>query len=74
MQIYEAKKERMNNFPLRRMPNRTYLEAQARIFKALGHPSRLLMAEALTRGPFAWPSSSISWGRICPQFPGISQY
>ena len=31
--------------------NRKYLEAQARIFKALGHPSRLLMAEALTRGP-----------------------
>jgi len=24
---------------------------QARIFKALGHPSRLIMAEALTRGP-----------------------
>ena len=24
---------------------------QARIFKALGHPNRLIMAEALTRGP-----------------------
>lgn len=24
---------------------------QARIFKALGHPSRLILAEALTRGP-----------------------
>lgn len=24
---------------------------QARIFKALGHPSRLIIAEALTRGP-----------------------
>lgn len=31
--------------------NRRHLEGQARIFKALGHPSRLLMAEALTRGP-----------------------
>ena len=28
-----------------------YIEAQARIFKALGHPSRLLMAEALSHGP-----------------------
>ena len=30
--------------------NRLFTE-QARIFKALGHPSRLIMAEALTRGP-----------------------
>lgn len=29
---------------------RLFIE-QARIFKALGHPSRLIMAEALTRGP-----------------------
>ncbi len=36
---------------LRRMPNRMHIEAQARIFKALGHPSRLMMAEALTHGP-----------------------
>ena len=35
----------------RRLPERSYIEAQARIFKALGHPSRLMMAEALTRGP-----------------------
>lgn len=28
-----------------------YIDEQAKIFKALGHPSRLLMAEALTRGP-----------------------
>lgn len=28
-----------------------FLAAQSLIFKALGHPSRLLMAEALTRGP-----------------------
>ena len=41
----------MNTLPPRRMSGRKYLEAQARIFKALGHPSRLLMAEALTRGP-----------------------
>ncbi|MBR3881548.1 MAG: winged helix-turn-helix transcriptional regulator [Mailhella sp.] len=27
-----------------------YIEAQAKIFKALGHPSRLLMAEALLHG------------------------
>ena len=27
------------------------LAEQANIFKALGHPSRLIMAEALTRGP-----------------------
>lgn len=27
-----------------------WIEQQARIFKALGHPSRLMMAEALTRG------------------------
>ncbi len=28
-----------------------FFAAQANIFKALGHPSRLIMAEALTRGP-----------------------
>ena len=28
-----------------------FLAEQANIFKALGHPSRLIMAEALTRGP-----------------------
>ena len=31
--------------------SRKYIEEQAKIFKALGHPSRLLMAEALTHGP-----------------------
>lgn len=41
----------MNGLSLRPVPNRKYLEAQARIFKALGHPGRLAMAEALTRGP-----------------------
>lgn len=30
---------------------RRFFAAQADIFKALGHPSRLIMAEALTRGP-----------------------
>ena len=28
-----------------------FFAEQANIFKALGHPSRLIMAEALTRGP-----------------------
>ncbi len=41
----------MSNLSLGFSQNRKYLEGQARIFKALGHPSRLLMAEALTRGP-----------------------
>ena len=41
----------MDTFPSRRMVGRKFLEAQARIFKALGHPSRLIMADALTRGP-----------------------
>lgn len=31
----------------RRVQNEKYIAAQARIFKALGHPSRLLMVEAL---------------------------
>ena len=51
MQINELRAGTMNHLPLRRMPNRNYVEAQARIFKALGHPSRLLMAEALLEGP-----------------------
>ena len=37
--------------PLYRSPGKKYIEAQAKIFKALGHPSRLLMAEALSHGP-----------------------
>ena len=37
--------------PLQRSPGKKYIEAQAKIFKALGHPSRLLMAEALSHGP-----------------------
>ena len=41
----------MDTFSSRRMTVRKNLEAQARIFKALGHPSRLMMADALTRGP-----------------------
>lgn len=41
----------MEKLPLRRTPNRKYIEEQAKIFKALGHPSRLLMAEALLNGP-----------------------
>ena len=41
----------MDNLLLRRTPNRKYIEEQAKIFKALGHPSRLLMAEALSHGP-----------------------
>ncbi len=32
------------------MNNRKYIEAQAQIFKALGHPSRLLMVDALRHG------------------------
>lgn len=32
------------------MRNRKYIEAQAQIFKALGHPSRLLMVDALRHG------------------------
>lgn len=31
-------------------PNRQYIAEQARIFKALGHPSRLLMVQALRDG------------------------
>ena len=30
--------------------NKEFIEAQARIFKALGHPSRLLMVDALRDG------------------------
>ena len=41
----------MENISLRRTASRNYIEEQAKIFKALGHPSRLLMAEALSRGP-----------------------
>ncbi|MBQ4077472.1 MAG: winged helix-turn-helix transcriptional regulator [Mailhella sp.] len=41
----------MDKLPLRRAPNRKHIEEQAKIFKALGHPSRLLMAEALSHGP-----------------------
>ncbi|MBQ4616634.1 MAG: winged helix-turn-helix transcriptional regulator [Mailhella sp.] len=41
----------MNSLALRRNAGRKYIEEQARIFKALGHPSRLLMAEALSHGP-----------------------
>lgn len=41
----------MGNLSLRRASGRKYLESQAKIFKALGHPSRLMMAEALTHGP-----------------------
>lgn len=33
-----------------RIQRRKNIEAQAKIFKALGHPSRLLMAEALSHG------------------------
>lgn len=32
------------------MHNRQYLAEQAKIFKALGHPSRLLMVDALREG------------------------
>ena len=31
-------------------PNRNFIAAQANVFKALGHPSRLLMVEALLDG------------------------
>lgn len=31
--------------------HRQQIAAQAKIFKALGHPSRLLMADALAQGP-----------------------
>jgi ArsR family transcriptional regulator len=41
----------MDKLLLRRTPNRKYIEEQAKIFKALGHPSRLLMAETLSHGP-----------------------
>ena len=41
----------MENLSLTRTINRKYIEEQAKIFKALGHPSRLLMAEALSKGP-----------------------
>ncbi len=41
----------LDAIPLRRAGGRKYIEEQAKIFKALGHPSRLLMAEALSRGP-----------------------
>ena len=41
----------MENLSLPRAINRRYIEEQAKIFKALGHPSRLLMAEALSNGP-----------------------
>jgi len=41
----------MEKLPLQRAASRKYIEEQAKIFKALGHPSRLLMAEALSRGP-----------------------
>jgi len=41
----------MENLSLRRTESRNYIEEQAKIFKALGHPSRLLMAEALSHGP-----------------------
>lgn len=34
-----------------RFLNRKHIDEQAKIFKALGHPSRLLMAEALSHGP-----------------------
>jgi len=37
--------------PRRESMKKKYIEEQARIFKALGHPSRLLMAEALSHGP-----------------------
>ncbi|NHZ46338.1 ArsR/SmtB family transcription factor [Nitratidesulfovibrio liaohensis] len=36
--------------PQRTAAHRRLIEAQAEIFKALGHPSRLLMVEELTRG------------------------
>lgn len=32
-------------------PRRAQFEEQAKIFKALGHPSRLMMADALRKGP-----------------------
>ena len=41
----------MENLSLPRAINRKYIEEHAKIFKALGHPSRLLMAEALSKGP-----------------------
>ena len=41
----------MEKLSLNRNARRRYIEAQARIFKALGHPSRLLMADALLKGP-----------------------
>lgn len=31
--------------------HKSFISAQAKIFKALGHPSRLLMADALTKHP-----------------------
>lgn len=40
----------MPNLSSGRPLSRRYIEEQAKIFKALGHPSRLLMAEALSRG------------------------
>ena len=48
-----------------------FLAAQSLIFKALGHPSRLLMAEALTRGPCACAICTSWWAGICPRFRGI---
>ena len=41
----------MEKSSLPRAINRRYIEEQAKIFKALGHPSRLLMTEALSNGP-----------------------
>lgn len=32
------------------LPNKQYIIEQAKIFKALGHPSRLLMVDALRQG------------------------
>ncbi len=44
---YFAKQQNMSTHSL---PNRQFLAEQAKIFKALGHPSRLLMVDALRQG------------------------
>ena len=41
----------MNGMFFQHHRSRDYIEDQAAIFKALGHPSRLRMAEALLNGP-----------------------
>lgn len=64
----------MTLLPLRRAQNGKYLEAQARIFKALGHPSRLLMVEALLDGPLCVADLQHLVGPICLRFPVTLRY